>query len=246
MSAECEMPKEVDKQQVGAYFSRQLQKTLSLDGSPVAVAISAEPVERLREWRRKATLCMMIQSARQGASFFCPGSSIFCGGGEHIGIGKSSAPDIINSLVDNERLVASKAAAEKRIEEVKHRVPQKGNFISLSPLEKAPFIPQAVVIAGTPLQISRIVHLDAFETGIIDAVYGEPLCSAVIATPITTGKPGLSLLDITCRGFGRYPAEEMAIGIPYGRLKRIVDSIEESSSGNRRPEFLEKVLNRIT
>lgn len=240
------MPEEVDKQEIREYFSKQLQKALALDGSPVAVTITAEPVEHLREWRRRASLCMMVQSARQGASFFGPGSNILCGGGDHIGIGKSSAPDIINSLVEKERLVASKTAAVKRLEQVRQRTPQKGSFISLSPLEKTTFIPQAVVITGNPFQISRIVHLDAFETGIIDVIYGEPFCSAVIATPITTGKPGMSLLDMTCRGFGRYRAEEMSIGIPYGRLRRIVDSIAESSAGNAKPEFLERLLNRIT
>jgi len=239
------MPEEVGKQQVGVYLSEQLQKTLALEGSPVAIAITPEPAEQLMEWRRKATLCMMVQSARQGASFFCQGGSIFCGGGEHTGIGKSGAADIIKSLVEQERLVASEAAAGKRLEQVWQETPQKGNFISLSPLEKAAFVPEAVIVLGTPLQISRLVHLDAFETGIIDAKYGEPFCSAVIATPITTGKPGLSLLDMTCRGFGRYRAEEMAIGIPYVRLKRIVGSIAKSSAGNARPEFLEKLLNRI-
>jgi uncharacterized protein (DUF169 family) len=50
---------------------------------------------------------------------------------------------------------------------------------------------------------------------------------------------------MTCRAFGRYRAEEMAIGVPYPRLTRIISSIEPSCAGNLRPEFLIKLLARI-
>lgn len=112
-------------------------------------------------------------------------------------------------------------------------------------LERASFRPQVILFVGTPFQISRILHLDAFETGEIDTVHGEPLCSGVIAAPITTGKIGISFLDMTCRAFGRYRAEEMAIGVPYPRLTRIISSIELSSSGTARSDVLLKLLARI-
>jgi uncharacterized protein (DUF169 family) len=76
-------------------------------------------------------------------------------------------------------------------------------------------------------------------------VHGEPLCSGVIAAPITTGKIGISFLDMTCRAFGRYRAEELAVGVPYPRLMRIISSIELSSSGNASSDVLLKLLARI-
>jgi len=112
-------------------------------------------------------------------------------------------------------------------------------------LEKAVFVPDVVLFVGTPLQISRIIFLDAFETGEIDTVHGEPLCSGVIAVPITTGKIGISFLDIACRAFGRYKPEEMVAGVPYQRLTRMVASLDRSIAGTAQPNFLLKLLPRV-
>ena len=239
------MPEQVDKQREGASSSGKLKKTLELDGSPVAVAIMPEPARGLKKWRHKATLCMMIQSARMGAAFYCSGANVICGGGEHLGIGKSPVQGLKASLVEMEKLVASEAAASRRLDQVRQRVPGCGGYVAFSPLEQASFRPQVVIFVGTPFQISRIIHLDAFETGEIDTAHGEPLCSGVIASPISTGKIGISFLDMTCRAFGRYRTEEMAIGVPYPRLARIISSIELSSSGNAKSDFLLKLLSRI-
>ena len=239
------MPEQVEKQGGRASNSAKLKKTLELDGSPVSVAIMPEPARGLKKWRHKATLCIMIQSARRGAAFYCSGDNVICGGGEHLGIGKSPVQDLKASLVETEKLVASEAAARRRLDQVKQIAPEQGGYIAFSPLERANFRPQVILFVGTPFQISRILHLDAFETGEIDTVHGEPLCSGVIAAPITTGKIGISFLDMTCRAFGRYRAEEVAIGVPYSRLTRIISSIELSSSGNAKSDFLLKLLARI-
>ena len=239
------MPEQVEKQGGRASHSAKLKRTLELDGSPVAVAIMPEPARGLKKWRHKATPCIMIQSARRGAAFYCSGANVICGGGEHLGIGNSSVQDIKASLVETEKLVASEAAARRRLDQVKQIAPEQGGYIAFSPLERASFRPQVILFVGTPFQISRILHLDAFETGEIDTVHGEPLCSGVIAAPITTGKIGISFLDMTCRAFGRYRAEEVAIGVPYSRLTRIISSIELSSSGNAKSDFLLKLLARI-
>lgn len=239
------MPGQVEKQGGRASNSAKLKKTLELDGSPVAVAIMPEPARGLKKWRHKATLCMMMQSARRGAAFYCSGANVICGGGEHLGIGKSPVQELKASLVETEKLVASETAARRRLDQVKQRAPEQGGYIAFSPLERASFRPQVILFVGTPFQISRILHLDAFETGEIDTVHGEPFCSGVIAAPITTGKIGISFLDMTCRAFGRYRAEEVAIGVPYSRLTRIISSIELSSSGNAKSDFLLKLLARI-
>ena len=231
------MPEPADTKGAGAYFSARLKQTLELDGAPVAVAITNEPPAGLRYWRRKATLCMMIQSARRGTAFYASGGNIVCGGGDHVGIAESPLRDLEDFLVRKEKLVASRLAARRMLELTQKRAPSLGGCIIFCPLERAEFEPQVVLFVGTPLEISRIIFLDAFETGEIDTVHGEPLCSGVIAAPITSGRIGVSFLDIACREFGRYKPEEMVIGVPYGRLSRIVSSIDRSIAGNAQPDF---------
>ena len=228
-----------------ANISSQLRETLELDGSPVAVAIMPEPPEGLRQWRRRATLCMMIQSARRGVAFYCLGGNLACGGRAHLGIAESPIRDLEEFLVRREKIFRSRAAARRMLDSVRKRAPGLGKYIAFSPLERVVFTPDVVLFIGMPLQIGRIIFLDAFDTGEIDTVHGEPLCSGAIAVPITMGKIGISFLDIACRAFGRYECEEMVAGVPYQRLARIVANLEQSVAGTARPNFILRLLPRV-
>ena len=232
------MPEQVEELTEKTRHSAKLQEALGLEGSPVAAAILPQPPDGLKEWRRKATPCMMLQSARRGIAFYCSGDSIFCSGRAHLGIAEPPVRNLEDFLVRGEKLSGSRAAAHKMLELVKKRTPKLGEYLAFSPLEKVSFNPDVILFVGTPLQISRIIFLDAFETGEIDTVHGEPLCSGVIATPITTRKIGVSFLDMTCRRFGKYKPEEMVIGVPSERLSRIVNSIDRSIAGTAKPDFV--------
>ena len=70
----------VEELQEKVRHSAKLRKTLELEGSPVAVAILSEPPDGLKQWRRKATPCMMIQIVRREGMFYCLGECISCGG----------------------------------------------------------------------------------------------------------------------------------------------------------------------
>ena len=234
------MPEQVEELSEKARHSAKLQETLGLEGSPVAAAILPQPPAGLKQWRRKATPCMMLQSARRGSAFYCSGDSIFCSGRAHLGIAEPPVWNLEDFLVRGEKLSGSRAVAHKMLELVKKRTPKLGEYLAFSPLEKVEFNPDVILFVGTPLQISRIIFLDAFETGEIDTVHGEPLCSGVIATPITTRKIGVSFLDMTCRRFGKYKPEEMVIGVPSERLSRIVNSIDRSIAGTAKPDIFQR------
>ncbi len=227
------------------YQARRLKETLELEGSPVAVAIAPEPPEGLKPWKRRSTPCIMIQSARRGASFYSPAASVVCGARAHLGMGKPLVTDLEDFLVRRERLAASREAAHRMLASTQERAPSLGEYLLFSPLEKAAFVPQVVLFVATPLQVGRLIFLDAFETGSIDTVHGEPLCSGAIAAPLATGKIGLSFMDVTCRVFGRYKPEEMVAGVPYNRLPRIVASIDQSIAGTAEPGLLIKLLPRF-
>jgi uncharacterized protein (DUF169 family) len=143
-------------------------------------------------------------------------------------------------LVRGEKPFGSKEAAGKMLHLVKQRTPKLGRYLAFSPLEKASFNPDVILFVGTPLQVSRIIFLDAFETGEIDTVHGEPLCSGAIAMPITTRKIGVSFLDMTCSLFGKYKPEEVVVGISPERLSPIVNSIDRSIAAVAKPRILRR------
>jgi uncharacterized protein (DUF169 family) len=233
-----ELSKHVEKTEPKAYYSRVLQETLALDGSPVAVALTDEPSIEMEYLKRKATPCMMTQMARRGSVFYCSGKSILCGGRVNLGMGESPIRKLDDFLVHKEKLFSSKAAACTLLNTAKARAPHKTKYVVFAPLELAYLTPDVVIIIGTPAQVSRILFLNGFDTGEVEAIHGEPLCSGAIAAPITTAKIGISFMDISCRRFGKYKPEEMVVGIPFQKIPRIIDSINRSAAGTAKPAWL--------
>jgi uncharacterized protein (DUF169 family) len=188
----------------------------------------------------------MVQAARRGSAVCCSGENIICGGRVHLGLAESAGRNLNDFLVETEKLAASDTAARRLLGLTKSRAPQKlGEYLAFAPLEKAAFTPDVVLFIGTPLQVSRIIWLDAFQTGQINTIHGEPLCSGVIATPVSRRRIGLSFMDMACRTFGRYKPEEMVIGVPYERLPRIVESIDKSVAGTAESVLFSGQLSRF-
>ena len=245
MKLKVELPEAVEKIEQNVRYTRILQETLGLDGSPVAVALIDNPPIWMESLKRRATPCMMIQMARWGSFFYCSGERIPCGGRAHLGLGESLIRNLDDFLVRKEKLFGSKSAARTLLNKAEAQAPDKSAYVVFSPLELAHLTPDVVIIIGTPAQISRIIFLNAFDTGEVEAIHGEPLCSGAIAAPITTAKIGISFLDVSCRIFGKYKPEEMVVGIPYQRLQCIIDSIECSTAGIAKPAQLLRLVGTV-
>ena len=163
-----------------------------------------------------------------------------------MGMSQSIGINLEHFLVKTEKIAATEIAAKRLLGLNKSRAPDKrGEYLAFAPLEGTTFTPEVVLFVGTPLQISRIIWLDAYQTGQINTIHGEPLCSGVIAAPISRGKIGVSFLDMACRSLGRYKPEEMIIGVPYSRLERIVDSIDKSIGGTAKLSPIIRLLPRV-
>jgi uncharacterized protein (DUF169 family) len=238
MAMELKTSRQPEEVEPEVRHSMRLQNVLELTGSPVAVAIVPDSPRNLGNLQHKATVCMMVQMARNGATFCSSGNNILCGGRANLGVGESPIRKLDDFLVRREKLFSTKVAARRLLELDKKQAPDQGKHLAFSPLETASFTPDVVLFIGTPAQLSRIIFLDAFRTGMIDTIHGEPLCSGVIAMPITTGKIGISFMDASCRLFGKYKPEEMVVGVPYQKLLRIVDNIDLSSAGTAKPSLL--------
>jgi uncharacterized protein (DUF169 family) len=226
---------QLERSEQKAQCFMKLAEALELDGSPVAVAITPEVPMGMAPISFRATACIMVQIARRGDAFYSSWKDILCGGRANLGMGESPIRKLDDFLVRREKLFGSKAAADELIDSATIKAPNRGKYLAFAPLEKASFTPDVVLFVGTPLQVSRIIFLNAFQTGLIDTLHGEPLCSGAIAAPITSGKIGVSFLDMACRSFGRYRPEEMVIGVPYNRLSHILDSLDASSAGTAKP-----------
>ncbi len=240
-----ELPAHVKETEQKAHYSKTLQEILDLDGSPVAVSLTNEPPIEMEYLKRKATPCMMVQMARRGRTFYCSEKGILCGGRVHLAMGESPIRKLDDFLVRKEKLFVSEDAARALLNTAKARAPHKCKYVVFSPLELALITPDVVIIIGTPSQVSRILFLNGFDTGEVEAIHGEPLCSGAIAAPITTARIGISFLDVSCRTFGKYRPEEMVVGIPYQRLPRIIENIDHSTAGTAKPTWLLRLAGTV-
>jgi uncharacterized protein (DUF169 family) len=214
-----------------AFYADKLRDALDLGESPIAAKIIRERPGQLKPIRHKATVCMMMQHARGGNSFYCSGSDILCGGRDNLGIGKSPLSKLEDIVLSREKLFESRVAARKALNLGKTCAPDIGRYLLLAPLDKFETIPDVVIITGVPSQISRLLYINAFDTGEFNVEFMEPLCTGAIAAPVSTGKIGLSVMDVACRILGKFREEEMIVGIPYERLGKIVKNIDRSSAG---------------
>ena len=122
----------------------------------------------------------------------------------------------------------------------------KGNTNAFAPLEKATFEPDAVVFIVAPIQAMRLVFLNAFYTGNFDIAHMEPMCSGAMATPLSTGKIGLSFLCPGSREMSAYSPGVLGLGVPYEALHRIAKAIPYAHVGTALPdsEAMAKVTGR--
>jgi uncharacterized protein (DUF169 family) len=222
-------------------FSNELRNILELEGSPVAVAFSREPPSQVPQAIHGITVCMMLQNARYGRTFWASGKKIICGARAHLGMGQTPVPFIEDFLVRQEKLFHSREAARNLLTNIKKTAPSLGNHVIFSPLENANFTPDVVVFVATPAQISRVLYLDAFKTGDFDIAHQEPLCAGSIAIPATSNRIGISFLDIACRYFGKYRPEEMTVGVPFTRLLLILENIKRSAAGSAKQSKFVKI-----
>lgn len=231
-------------------YGKKLKKTLHLKGSPVAVALLREPPEGMQRWSGESTgVCKMVQSARQGDIFYCTAEDQFCPGASFIGMVEPTPASwgAENYLSIAKKLYSSRYVANLHMKQVAARIPfQMGDYMAFAPLEKSPFYPHVVVFVVKPLQAMRLVFLEGFDTGIYNTSHIEPMCSGTMATPLSTGKVGISFFCPGSRQTAGFLPEEMGLGIPYETLHRIVRNIEGCHLGTASPdnEAMSKVPGR--
>jgi len=222
-----------------AEYGEALKKTLHLKGSPVAMSLMREVPQGMKRWSGESTgVCKMVQSARGGESFFCTVKEQFCPGASFIGMADPPTQGwgAENYLSIAKRLYSSRGVANLHMRTVEARIPRRmGDYMAFAPLEKATFHPDLVVFIVKPLQAMRLIFLEGFDTGIYNTTHIEPMCSGAMASPLSMGKVGLSLCCPGSRQTAQFLPEEMAVGMPYETVHRVVRNIPLCHLGTASP-----------
>ncbi len=212
-----------------AELSNKIKKILGLESSPIAISFSTEVPEGVEQMKGRARLCQMLDKVRlEGESFYTTSENHECDGGanscglrepsERLKTGEFLAKDL--GLFGSERAARRFISANPRIEFGTVKV------VSFSPLEKAKFEPDVVVLICNAKQGMKIAEAFAYESGKkTTGLTGPPICSAVVAAPFLTGEVVYSLGDPGARKSMKVKDEDIFVGVPAELLPDIVENL---------------------
>lgn len=173
-----------------------LQRTLGLDGSPVAIAFLHERPEGVRAWTGGpvAAGCAFWREARRGKVFYTsPADHYHCAVGAHVH-GFALPDERASELGDAVGAMAAAGYVDPAEVPSIPTVWEAPRFIAYAPAADAPFEPDVVVVAGTPAQV-MVLHEAALRAGVAAITVpatGRPGC-AVLPLAMQTGEAAVSL-----------------------------------------------------
>lgn len=211
-----------------AELSNKMKKTLGLESSPIAISFSNEAPEGVERMKGKARLCQMLDKVRlEGKSFYTVAENHLCGGGTHsCGLSEPAERLRTGEFLVKLGLFGSRRAARRFISSNPRIEFGTVKVVSFSPLEKAKFEPDVVVLICNAKQGMKIAEASAYESGKrTTGLTGPPICSAVVAAPFLSGEVVYSLGDAGARRFMKLKDGDIFVGIPAELLPDIVKNL---------------------
>ncbi|HHY37480.1 MAG TPA: DUF169 domain-containing protein [Clostridia bacterium] len=217
-------------------YGKTLKEVLQLEGSPVAVTYTDEPVSN--DSSKGYAVCGAIAAARRGEVINLSAANCSClGGSGHVGLAPRS-PEAFSKLkkflVEGEKLRGSYAAFWRSGNlSSSHPPVGLGRYIVFSPLERAALKPDLVLFVVNAETASRLLALANYEPGMpIRVELTGSTCATAITIPLATGNINLSLIDTSSRKLvPEFKAEELIFTVPYFRLQLLVESIPCCTAG---------------
>lgn len=218
-----------------AAISEELKSVLGLAGSPVAVKLakSAEEIpEGIPEIEETTRHCRMISLAREGKIFYAPNAKHQCGGGAWA-LGLREIGETLKT--GQHYLKLGKYASinsSRRTMETIPSLPQETYATLYAPLEKAPFVPDVVIIFARPAAMLKLAQSTLYRLG--GRIYPEfsgiqSMCSDSAAYVIETGEPNFSLGCDGSRKFSGIGPDEMVAGFPAEMIEEVAENISKVS-----------------
>jgi len=217
-------------------IASKLTKILRLKNQPVAVKLvkKEDSLEGLPpEPSMKMRYCQLVMEAKKGTSFTLTKDSISCPAAA-AAFGLLPLPEKIEkgTMLKALGLFDSEEAAAELMSKMP-RLPLGGfKAVSAAPLSEAGFTPDVVVMEEEPEKIMWISLASLHEKGgrlSFDTGVFQACCVDATVEPYLRGDINASFGCYGCRDATDIGDGEGLIGIPYGKLHEILESLERLS-----------------
>ncbi len=212
-----------------ADYSNRMKGILGLESLPVAIAFGDEPPEGVEKMKGEIRVCQMLDKVRiKGDAFYTTVENHKCDGGSSSCGMKQMGERVRNGeFLSKMGLFETRRAARRFINSNLRIEYGTVKTVAFSPLEKATFEPDVVVLICNAKQGMLIAEAYAYDSGKrTTGMTGPPICSSIVAAPYLTGEVVYSFGDHGARTYMKIGDGEVYVGIPAELLSGIIDNLE--------------------
>lgn len=206
-----------------------LGKLLQLDYPPIAISLGKAPTSGLPKLEGKMEFCRMWAEAQKGKAFFVTTENHNCFPGmHHLGLRDWSDKEAVSRFwVEEVHAYRSHSLVEKYVSSLPSLKPEEVGLICISPLEKASFQPDLILIRCSPEQAMLLLWSYSYNTGeIVHGETGTAMCQTLIVKAFLSKKPSFTIGDPGGRYIFGLASEEVMASIPYSLFDAMVETLQ--------------------
>jgi uncharacterized protein (DUF169 family) len=205
-----------------------IKELLNLSYAPIAIGLGCKPPSDVPQLDGKMEFCRMWVEAQKGKAFFVTAENHDCFPGMyHLGLRSEDDKDAVCRFWVEQVYAFSRDAVEKYVATLPHLKRELVSLICISPLEKASFEPDLVLVRSNPEQAMLLLWAYSHNTG--EAVRGETgtaMCSSLVIKPYLNRKPSFTIGDPGGTYIVGLTREEVMVSIPYHLYDTMVKTLK--------------------
>lgn len=205
-----------------------LKDLLNLEHAPIAISLGRVPPVNLSRLEGKMEFCRMWAEAQRGNAFFVTAENHDCFPGMyHLGLRGEDEKDAVCRFWVEQVYAYSRDAVEKYVATLPHLKRELVSLICISPLDKASFKPDLILVRSSPEQAMLLLWAYSHNAGeVVRGETGTAMCSSLVVKPYLNGKPSFTIGDPGGRYIVGLTREEVMVSIPYHLYDTMVKTLK--------------------
>jgi uncharacterized protein (DUF169 family) len=205
-----------------------LKDLLNLEYAPIAIGLGKARPSNIPQLEGKMEFCRMWTEAQKGKAFFVTAENHIClPGMYHLGLRRESNKEAVCRFWVEQVYAFSRNAVEKYVASLPHLNSESVSLICISPLEKASFEPDIVLVRCNPEQAMLLLWAYSYNTGeVVQGETGTAMCSTLVIKPYLNKKPSFTMGDPGGRYIIGLTKEEVMVSIPYSLYDTMLKTLK--------------------
>lgn len=229
-----------------------IESYLDLDRKPVGIKFFFDQEEfdnfEVNQRDRKVTYCNSVQLASKGHEMKLTKENQGCPNGAFALNFTDVPPPISSGKGRFSKNIYKDIETSKQINDDMKFMEERPYGIAVMPLESYKIDPDVVIVVGSSYNVMRMIQGHGFFNGYTNnlrTVGLQAVCQDLTTYPYNTDDINISLLCPGTRLVADWVADEIGIGIPFGKWFEIVEGVKETTNPFERDNNKEAIIKRL-